>query len=608
MSVYGGDVTGNGTLNWTTSTFMVDGTGNFGGTSAWNFYNLTFGNGSGAETVTATGTATATISHFLTISSSQTLNAGFKVWSINGYSTTSVPFVINGTFTASSSTFRYTTDQDTNITATTYYNLELVDPPANENQVSNIPGGEQFPYWAGKIQNSNLTTQALSLNIKEKPEHLKITDMGNNKYELKTLDNSVIKIGTEKHSFSEPYINLTKWDGEVSLKIGIPFETGNAPQIIGDKLRYSTADKPLAKKSLWQKISEKLFGVKVGDNQPKIDIDIYSRQPEKIKETINGKEYAFTQNEQGGIEFDTILYEKPNTNQIIFPIETKGLRFLYQPPLNQEQQEAGLTCTETTCYDENGTVTTFRPENVAGSYAVYHSGNPINYVGGKEYKTGKAFHIYRPKVNDSAGNEIWGKLNIEAGLFSEGLAEEGILSITIDQDWLDNAVYPVTIDPEFGYHANGLSVYNIWDYLYAYNYTGGAGTISSFSAYYDDSVGKLHIILYDASNRIDYGAERTINGGNALDWYTDNAVVGATISAQTYYMGFYTDSGSDWYYDTDDTGHNQYEAVAYSSPPPATWSKTQSTAHRKFSIYCTYTAWQPRPGLISPSGGGFLIF
>ncbi|MBZ9571915.1 hypothetical protein KJA15_01075, partial [Patescibacteria group bacterium] len=39
------------------------------------------------------------------------------------------PFVINGTFTASSSTFQYTANADTNITATTYYNLELIDPP-----------------------------------------------------------------------------------------------------------------------------------------------------------------------------------------------------------------------------------------------------------------------------------------------------------------------------------------------------------------------------------------------------------------------------------------------------------------------------------------------
>ncbi|MFC1789478.1 hypothetical protein ACFLYY_00700 [Patescibacteria group bacterium] len=128
MSVYGGNVTGgNGILNWSTSTFMVDGTGNFGGNSSWDFYNLNFGDDSGVTITTATGTATTNISNYLTIAQNQTLNAGFKTWNIDGYSTTSVPFIINGTFNASSSNFRYTSTQDTNITASTYYNLDLAN-------------------------------------------------------------------------------------------------------------------------------------------------------------------------------------------------------------------------------------------------------------------------------------------------------------------------------------------------------------------------------------------------------------------------------------------------------------------------------------------------
>ena len=125
MYVYGGDVTGGaGTLNWSSSTFMVDGPGNFGGTSTWTFYNLTFGDGLAPATTTyATGTASTTISNYLTIAANQTLNAGFKTWNIGGYSTTSVPFIVQGTFNASSSTFRYTTGWNTNITAATYYNL-----------------------------------------------------------------------------------------------------------------------------------------------------------------------------------------------------------------------------------------------------------------------------------------------------------------------------------------------------------------------------------------------------------------------------------------------------------------------------------------------------
>ena len=32
---------------------------------------------------------------------------------------------------------------------------------------------------------------------------------------------------------------------------------------------------------------------------------------------------------------------------------------------------------------------------------------------GKNYKTGKAFHIYRPLITDGAGKTVWGELNID---------------------------------------------------------------------------------------------------------------------------------------------------------------------------------------------------
>ena len=43
----------NGFIDHTAGTFLVDGVGNFGGSSAWNMNNLTFGNGTGTETTTA---------------------------------------------------------------------------------------------------------------------------------------------------------------------------------------------------------------------------------------------------------------------------------------------------------------------------------------------------------------------------------------------------------------------------------------------------------------------------------------------------------------------------------------------------------------------------
>jgi hypothetical protein len=72
FSIYGGDATGNGTLNLTGGTFLLDGNGSFGGTSNWTFYNLTFGNGSGSETTNATSSNNITVTNILTISANQT--------------------------------------------------------------------------------------------------------------------------------------------------------------------------------------------------------------------------------------------------------------------------------------------------------------------------------------------------------------------------------------------------------------------------------------------------------------------------------------------------------------------------------------------------------
>jgi hypothetical protein len=104
VTVNGGDATGEGTINLTGGTFTLDGAGNFGGNSNWTFYDLTFGGDSNVETTVATGTGEITVSNVLTIGQNQTLNAGSKKWNLLGLGT---PFVINGNFNASSSTFTY---------------------------------------------------------------------------------------------------------------------------------------------------------------------------------------------------------------------------------------------------------------------------------------------------------------------------------------------------------------------------------------------------------------------------------------------------------------------------------------------------------------------
>ncbi len=150
-------------------------------------------------------------------------------------------------------------------------------------------------------------------------------------------------------------------------------------------------------------------------------------------------------NQAGSFEFDAIIRSKsPNGRyKIPFNIDSRNLSFYYQDTLTQAQLEEGF----------------YRPDSVVGSYAVYHSskrGNHI-YPGGVErnYGTGKAFHVYRPKVWDAAGDTIWGFVEIDTIIDRAWIG--------VDSTWKANAVHPVTIDPVIGNTIVGGTAYADFD-------------------------------------------------------------------------------------------------------------------------------------------------
>jgi len=143
-------------------------------------------------------------------------------------------------------------------------------------------------------------------------------------------------------------------------------------------------------------------------------------------------------------EVEIVLKRKPDTNLFEFQIDGhENLDFFYQPALDAhletDEEKIASGCTPTDC--NNG----HRPENIVGSYAVYHKTKANHIVGQTNYETGKAFHIYRPKAIDASGNEAWAILNYF----------NGILNVTVPQVFLDNASYPVKVDPTFGYTTVG---------------------------------------------------------------------------------------------------------------------------------------------------------
>ena len=292
---------------------------------------------------------------------------------------------------------------------------------------------------------------------------------------------------------------------------------------------------------------------------------------EKIKAEI----YQFTEDE-GGQEFEITLKEKPKSNVVQFTVVDKGVDYFYQPALTEEEIAKGAS----------------RPDNVVGSYAVYASEQKTNYVGGKEYKTGKIGHIFRPKIIDSAGTEVWGDLHIE----------NGILSVTIPQDFLDNAVYPVrhAAGLTFGYTTKGASnstqsnTYQSRAIIYN-TYTANSGDyISGYSMYGHSNTGTKYaaVVAYTVNNSNPDVRLTTISqiGFSTSDGLRTISGLNQTLSNGVQYcLGFSGEINSTgyFYYWYDDSGGTVFNSKNTTLTNPF---NINNSFTRVISIYATYTA------------------
>src|SRR3989344_550188 len=175
-------------------------------------------------------------------------------------------------------------------------------------------------------------------------------------------------------------------------------------------------------------------------------------------------------------------------------------------------------CSETQCFDKEENLIVERAENTIGSYAVYHKTIQGHIEGNLNHETGKVFHIYRPKAIDAEGKEAWGTLSYE----------NGSLTVTIPQEFLDSASYPVRVDPTFGNTSIGASS-AIYAGRRATSFTSPteSGSITSISAYTRCTVGtcQLGTALYsNASSSPD--TRLAVDSGNATfstpAWNTTN--------------------------------------------------------------------------------------
>lgn len=367
-------------------------------------------------------------------------------------------------------------------------------------------------------------------------------------------DRITLEIGDSKQPDTFlPQAKIMRWDNDVNASFRYIDKEAGEPEIKaeGDVLKYI---------------------------KPKIEFRAYELPATELSE-------------DGGLELELLLKEKPDSNVFEFSIQTKGLTFHYQPPLTEQHQngfsekyQTEVVVTETQVKDLEGFVWAERPEKAIGSYAAYHATKGrINEIHGPEYKAGKAFHIFRPKAIDANENEIWAELNINE--------ETGILTVTVDQDFLDNAVYPIIIDPDFGYTSIGASS-SAWgantmasdghDYSPASD-----GTLLTLEHYSRANSGTANAgqALYDSDDNLIASAEQSIN--TTLEWKSQ-AVSPVPVSASGLYRPTFLNGHTVIrHYDSDGVNFGLQQGVTYPNwPDPASWSV--QGYHDFFSQYATY--------------------
>lgn len=351
-------------------------------------------------------------------------------------------------------------------------------------------------------------------------------------------DKIEVEIGDIKQPIFYPQIKAKRWDNEVNLSLRLVDAEMKPSYFADDNIFWETDDR------------RAVFYEKAKTNELS----------------------------DGGHECEITLFKKPPTNRTTFTMQSKGLFFAYQGELTREQKENGA----------------IRPDNVVGSYAVYYKDCPLNIEGGKIYRNGKSFHIYRPQAEDANGRKVWGVLSVDE--------YNGLVHVDLPVEFLDNATYPIR-------HVAGLTL----------GYTTAGGTSNAFangnwkagrvtttmaSLVSQISMYVLHYAAPSYKAMIVKDSDKSLITNGVGDAYDDSGAWGSKhwanlpyttkptlLNATNYYVGGISNGASNFYYDTG-MGASYYVGYDddnnYATPvSPVGGTYGSDTA---VSSYITYTA------------------
>jgi hypothetical protein len=270
--------------------------------------------------------------------------------------------------------------------------------------------------------------------------------------------------------------------------------------------------------------------------------------------------------ESGRLKWDIQFDEHPSIYAWTFLITDSGnISYHYQPALTDEEVEAGAR----------------RPTEVVGSYAVYGDRRD------GEYKTGKLMHIPAPLITDASGDETYGTLDIT----------DGVMTVSIDREWMDNATYPVILDPTFGYTTQGASSavinvpYRALSTVDSVVATSGA-TVTAVHAYmfsYDGTPPSVWLGVFDETDGYSrlLQASVPVQGSTPALCTTDGLSVEMTAD-HTYVMAFGPRNSANMMYDT--YGSNASKRITTFADPIVDDYPGALFSTNRWSMYTTYEA------------------
>jgi len=401
-------------------------------------------------------------------------------------------------------------------------------------------------------------------------EKLKIFKDKKDKYHFKTKDDRHIDI---EHKDRRLKFKLHKWNREASIEVFLDMVEADNHKFIGNKIEIEDSKKKLRV----YPIDTRTIGDFYGDSEDQV------------------------QCHDGGLRWELVAKGVLRVNSLTVPLVAKNLRCAYQPFLTEQDIAEGAT----------------RPLNVEGSYAFYHASKKDN-----QYMTGKMFHLFRPIVEDALGNKAWCSLYINPEITE--------LTITIPQPFLDEATYPITLDPDFGYSNIGGTQYaiaadGVGDYRRgsAWTFTAANSTANYIRAYVRRSAGVGDVDCKAFINQKDSGGagvhaqiatKENLACEEAPHWEQFDLAGEVLTNGVVYILNLLGDG--------DDTAKGEYYqiyldfdgATAVASyyvgddygAPESPWTVAAEGTTKDYSIYCNYPyvppGWQGKiSGITNPA-------